>query len=71
MANRCRQCGRPLGADEYREFCSSGCEHAFERENPGVLAQEHQEAMQRLKIGLPIAVVVGIIIYLINSCGKA
>ena len=64
MAKRCRQCGRPLGNDE-GEFCSSGCRHYFEEQNPGVLAEEAKE--QKKLTGCALVIIVIILLSFIAS----
>lgn len=57
MSKRCRQCGRPLGKDE-GEFCSSGCRHQFERENPGQLKRESKGELRFRIIAVIILIIV-------------
>ena len=51
MSKRCRQCGCRLDDNE-GDFCSSGCRHAFERENPGQLKKENRIGCIMAVIGL-------------------
>ena len=60
MSKRCRQCGRILGDGE-GEFCSSGCKHQFERENPGKLAKEKKNGCV-MQIILAIIVAIGFLV---------
>lgn len=69
MSKRCRQCGRPLDRGE-GDFCGSGCEHQFIRENPGVLDAEGKEDAVRRKgclIFLLNLIIIAIIYYFISK----
>ena len=55
MSKRCRQCGRSIGDNE-GDFCSSGCHHQFERENPGQL--KHESKMQGCVVAIVAAIVI-------------